>query len=205
MIIHKPLNEIFSTYSNIAIIRELRYTRNGFTGREVAKRAGLSAPAILRALTHLESLKIVKRQIGGRDHLFTLNFNNYFVKKILSSILESESQYFELIKIRLKKDLSRNSVSILLFGSVARKEETIESDLDLCIVFSGLKNKKILESEINSLRDQLNGEYGVTLAPFYISLKEFKQRAKMKKSPIDNIVKEGIVISGKSINGLLSE
>lgn len=205
MIIHKPLNEIFSTYSNIAVVRELRYTRNGFTGREIAKRSGLSAPAVLSALTHLESLKIIKRQIGGRDHLFTLDFNNYFVKKIISPILEAENQFFELIKWKLKKYLSKKSISVILFGSVARKEEEIESDFDICIVFSDSKNKKILEREVNILRDHLSDEYGIKLAPYYISLKEFKWRAKLKKSPIDDIVREGIIISGKSINGILSE
>lgn len=205
MIIHKPLNEIFSTYSNIAVIRELRYTRNGFTGREIAKRAGLSAPAVLSALSHLESLRIVRRQVGGRDHLFTLKVNNYFVKKILFPILEVESQFFELIKSRLKKYLSKDSVSVILFGSVARKEEVIESDFDICIIFLGSQNKKIIESKIDSCRDQLSNDFGITPAPFFISLKEFKYRAKYKKSPIDNIVKEGIVLSGKSIIELLSE
>lgn len=205
MIIHKPLNEIFSTYSNIAVIRELRYTRNGFTGREIAKRAGLSAPATLSALTHLAALKVVKRQIGGRDHLFTLNFNNYFVKKVLLPILEQESQFFTLIKTRLKKHLSTKAISVIIFGSVARQKEDIESDLDICIVFSSSENKKLLENEINILRDELSTDCGVTLAPYYISVKEFKQRAKMKKSPVNDIVKEGIVISGKSINWLLNE
>ena len=205
MIIHKPLNEIFSTYSNIAVIRELRYTRNGFTGREIAKRAELSAPAVLSALSHLESLKIVKRQIGGRDHLFTLRVNNYFVKKILFPIMEIESQFFELIKSQLKKCLSKNSVSVILFGSVARKEETIESDFDICIVYSGSENKKTLENRMDSCQTQLSNQYGITPAPFYISLKEFRSRAKLKKSPINDIVKEGIVLCGKSIRGLISE
>lgn len=205
MIIHKPLNEIFSTYSNIAVIRELHYTRNGFTGREIAKRAGLSAPATLSALSHLAALKVVKRQIGGRDHLFTLNFNNYFVKKVLLPMLEQENQFFTLIKTRLKKHLSKNAISVIVFGSVARQEEDIESDLDICIVFSNYEHKRLLENEINILRDELSNDCGVTLAPYYISVKEFKQRAKMKKSPVNDIVKEGIVISGKSINWLLNE
>ena len=59
MIIHKPLNEIFSAYSNIAVIRELRFTKNGFTGIELANRAGLSAPTAINALSQLESLKKV--------------------------------------------------------------------------------------------------------------------------------------------------
>lgn len=205
MIVHKPLNEIFSTYSNIAVARELRHTTNGFTGREVAKRAGLSAPSAARALAQLESLKIVNRRIGGRDHLFTLNFSNYFVKEIILPILEAESMFYELIKKELIKCLSGKAISVILFGSVARKEESIKSDFDICLVFKDAKNKKELERKLNSCRDKLFNKYGINTAAFYISLREFKQRAKVKKSPVDEIIKEGIILSGKSIRGLLNE
>lgn len=204
MVIHKPLNKIFSAYSSIVVIRELRHTTNGFTGREIAKRGGLSAPAAINALTHLESLKIINRRIGGRDHLFTLNLSNYFVKKILLPLLDAESQYYDLIVMELKKFLSKESISIILFGSVARKEETIKSDFDICIVFPNLRGKSVLEKKIDICRDELYKNYGINLAPFNISLNEFRKRASRKKSPINEILKEGIVISGKSIQRLLN-
>ncbi len=202
MIIHNTLNEIFSTYSNIAVMRELRYTTNGFTGREIAKRAGLSAPAAISALTHLEAVKIINRRIGGRDHLFTLNFTNYYVKEVLLPALEAESRYFEKIKSELKKHLSKESVSVILFGSVARKEESIKSDFDICVVYKNLKNKNALEKILNRCRDELYNSYGITAAPFYISAAEFKRRAKLIKSPVDKIIKEGIVLSGKQMQSI---
>ncbi len=204
MIVHKPLNEIFSAYSNIVVIRELRHTRNGFSGREVAKRGGLSAPAAINALSHLESLKIINRRIGGRDHLFTLNFSNYFVKKVLLPVLDAESQYYDLIVTELKKILSKEAISVILYGSVARKEETVKSDFDICIVVPNLRSKIVLEKKIDICRDELYKNYGITLAPFNISLKEFQKRARLKKSPINDIIKEGIVLSGKSIKRLLN-
>jgi predicted nucleotidyltransferase len=205
MIIHKPLNEIFSAYSNIAVIRELRYTKNGFSGREIAKRAGLSAPAAINSLSHLESLKIVNRQIGGRDHIFTLNISNYFVKTILSPILDAEGKFFDSIVKDIKKTLSKHTISVFLFGSVARKEESIQSDFDICIVLPNLKYKKIVEDKVNVCRDELHNNYGISLAPFYISVKDFKQRAKLKKSPINEIVKEGMLLFGQSIKELLND
>jgi predicted nucleotidyltransferase len=204
MIVHKPLNEIFSAYSNIVVLRELHHTRNGFTGREIAKRGGLSAPAAIHALTHLESLKIINRRVGGRDHLFTLNFSNYFVKRILLPVLDAESQYYELIVMELKKILSKEAVSIILFGSVARKEETVKSDFDICIVSPNLRSKSVIEKKIDICRDELYKNYGITIAPFNISVKEFQKRARLKKSPINDIIKEGIVLSGKSIQRLLN-
>ncbi len=205
MIIHKPLNEIFSTYSNIAVIRELRFTTNGFSGREIAKRAGLSAPAAINSLSHLESLKIVNRQIGGRDHIFTLNISNYFVNSVLLPILDAEGKFYDSIVKEIRKFLPKNTVSVFLFGSVARKEESIQSDFDICIVFPGLKDKKIVEEKVNVCRDELHNNYGISLAPFYISVKEFRQRAKLRKPPINEILKEGILLFGQSIKELLND
>lgn len=205
MVVHKPLNEIFSTYSNIVVIRELRHTRNGFSGREIAKRGGLSAPAAINALTHLESLKIINRRVGGRDHLFTLNYSNYFVKKLLIPLLEGESEYYNLIIKELKKLLSKEAVSIILFGSAAREEESIKSDFDICMIYSSLKNKNILEKKVNSCRDELYRIYGLSIAPFYISIREFRKRANSKKPPIDDVMKEGIVLCGKSFRKLLDD
>ena len=205
MVVNRPLNEIFSTYSNIAVIRELRDTTNGLTGREIAKRAGLSAPSAIKALSHMESLKIVNRQIGGRDHLFTLNFNNYFVKNILIAALQAEAGYLDMIKSELKKSISKELESLLLFGSVARKEETIKSDFDICVVLRDSDDKIMIKKKVNSCRDLLYKNYGINLAPFYIASKEFKRRAKAKKPPVDDIIKEGVVVSGKSIKGILND
>lgn len=189
----------------MVVIRELRYTKNGFSGREIAKRAGLSAPAAMNSLTHLESLKIVNRQIGGRDHIFTLNFSNYFVKVILLPLLDAESKFYHSIVKEIKKTLSKNVVSVFLYGSVARKEESIQSDFDICIIYSGLKDKKIVEEKVNVCRDQLHNNYGISLAPFYISSKEFQLRVKLKKPPVNEILKEGILLFGQSIKELLND
>jgi hypothetical protein len=45
--------------------------------------------------------------------------------------------------------------------------------------------------------------YGVTLAPFIISLPEFRKRAGSGKPPVNNILKEGKIIYGKQFITLL--
>ena len=91
---------------------------------------------------------------------------------------------------------------MVVFGSVARKEEEPESDLDLCIVYN--TNLKNVEKIVNQLRDQTFTMYGVAMAPFFITLAKFKKLAKNKKPPVEEIIKDGIVISGKSINRMVN-
>lgn len=205
MIIHKILNEIFSTYSHVAILRELRFSKNGFSGREIAKNAGISPPSCLAALSKLEKLKIVNRQIGGNVHIYTLNFDNYLVKEGILPLLEIEQSLPGKIVILLKKALLKKSVSVILFGSVARLEETHSSDYDLCIVYQTQSDKKKLEELINQIRQNYYSQFGISIAPYFISVSDFKLRAKKKLAPVNNIVREGKVIFGKSIRNLLND
>jgi predicted nucleotidyltransferase len=205
MIIHKILNEIFTTYSHIAILRELRFSKNGFSGREIATNAGISPPSCLAALSKLEKLKIVNRQIGGNVHIYTLNFNNILVKEGLLPLLEIEQSLPNKIISLLKKTLSKKSVSVILFGSVARLEETHSSDYDLCIVYQTQSDKKKLEEIINHIRQNFYSQFGISIAPYFISTSDFELRAKKKLSPVNDIVKEGKVIFGKSIRNLLND
>ncbi|MDX9924744.1 MAG: nucleotidyltransferase domain-containing protein [Ignavibacteriaceae bacterium] len=202
MRIYNTLDEIFSTYSHVAIIRQLQHSMNGFTGREVAKRANISAPTSLNSLTKLESMNIVKRIIGGRDHIFSLNKENYFVKELLLKMFQIERHFIKDIVEELKNNLSDYVFSAILFGSVARKEETITSDFDICFIFRGNKNKVEIENRTNEIRDSLYTKYGIRIAPLYVSTASFKK----KSSPIiKNIIKEGEVLFGKSIQEILND
>lgn len=201
MIINKVLDHIFSSQGTVKVLRVLKNSVVGLTGRQIASLAGITHQAAHNSLANLESLKLINRVIGGSSHLFTLNRNNFITKNIIESVFNSENDYHDSILSIIKKTLSKHSVSALIFGSVSRKEETVESDLDLCIVYD--KEKKVLEGYVNALQDNLHKEFGVVLAPFYISSQEFSKRAATKKPPVNEIIKEGIVISGKSIRDLL--
>ncbi|WKZ69162.1 MAG: nucleotidyltransferase domain-containing protein [Melioribacteraceae bacterium] len=201
MKIYNVLNSIFSAPSAVSLLRELSIRNTGLTGRELARITNLTPQSAHNTLANLEALKIVNRITAGRSHYFTLNRNHYLNKQIIENLYSYEREYINAIFESIKKSLGKWSISLIIFGSVARRDETVESDLDLCIVYKG--KKALVEEKISSLRDKLFNEFGVNLAPFYITEREFKSRAKNIKPPIDNIIKEGNVISGKSINRII--
>lgn len=205
MIVHKILDEVFATWSNIAVLRVLNKVKTGLSGREIAKQANMSAPSSLEALSSLENLNIVNRQRGGREHFFFLNREHYIVKKIIIPNLNSEKKFAETIYSDIEKELGGHTSSLIVFGSTARNEEKIESDLDLCIVFNGAGMKSKIENVLTEVNLSLFKKYGVSLSPFFISETEFKKRARTKKPPISDIISDGIVISGKTIRKLLNE
>lgn len=201
MIVHNTFDYIFNTQGNIAVLRILNERVEGISGREVARLANISVRAAQMALLRLESLGLVKRNIGGRDHLFILNRNNYFSDFIIPEIFKVESNFRNEIISSIKKKLGKYSLSIILFGSCARKEEEINSDFDICIIYK--KDKKEIDSIVSSLRDELWKRYSIHFAPFFITESEFKKRASFSKPPVNEIIKDGILITGKSIKELL--
>lgn len=204
MIINNVLNTLFSTWSNIAIMRALENYAVGISGREVARIAGITPKNCLITLSFLEDMGIVIRVRGGREHLFTLNREHFLVKDVLLPALAAERKYVEMISKEIANSLKKFTISVYLFGSVARQQETIDSDYDICIIYNNQTNKKKIEIVLSDLGSKLKKKYGVSLAPFYITKNDFIKRSKLGKSPVKEITKEGIYISGLKIKDLLN-
>lgn len=201
MIIHNVLDHILKSKSNIKVLRVLNSSRVGISGRETARLAKTGLRSVQISLYELERFQIVKKQFGGRENLFSLNRENYLVKNIIEKLFREESKFRTTIFKNIKIEIENLTDSIILFGSAARESETVDSDLDVCIVYS--KNKREIEKRVNRFRDELAQEFGVMLAPFYIKRQKFKEKAQKGKSPINNVINEGKVISGISINRLV--
>ena len=107
MVIHRVLDILFSTWSNIAVLRVLNEVKIGLSGREIAKQSGMSAPSCLEALSTLENLNIVSRQRGGRGHFFFLNREHFLVNKIVIPNLNLEKLFIS----SLLKNINKKSFS----------------------------------------------------------------------------------------------
>ena len=201
MVVNNVLNKLFSSPTSISILRELSLRNYGITGRELARAINITPQAVHNSLNVLENLKIVKREYAGRSHYFTLNRKHFLSKNIIEHIFENEREYLKSIYEKIKKTIGKDSESILLYGSVVRKEETLDSDFDICIVYKA--NKEVIEEKVNILRTNLYDEYGITLAPYYVTQKDFIKMSKNNIAPISNVIEEGKVISGLTINKLM--
>jgi uncharacterized protein len=201
MTLNNILNIVFSSSSIIPILRELNIRKTGVTGREIARLSGMTHRSALKALENLEIINLVKKQVAGRTYYFTMNREHYLYKKIVSIIFKAEKDILSKISDQISSSLGKYSESIIIYGSVARGDENPESDLDVCIVYKRDPGK--IEQRITDLRAELNSVYGVTLAPFIVSVSEFKKRARSGKPPVNNILKEGKIIYGKQFKDIL--
>lgn len=202
MVINRVLDEIFRTWSNVAVLRALIDTNTGYSGNEVARVAGMNPRSAFKALTSLEELGIVNRVVGGRDHIFTLNREHYLVQEIILKIYPVESKFLDEVINALSAILKGHVYSAVIFGSVSRKEEKSLSDLDICCIVNTPIEVLFVRDTLNKKSSILYKKYGIRLAPVLFMKAQFLRKKRTKL--IKDIAKEGILITGKSIKGLLN-
>jgi predicted nucleotidyltransferase len=203
MIFHRVLDQVFSTWSHIAVLRVLQDAAQGLTGREIARLSSMSHRSCLNALTHLEDLHLLVRQRGGRDHLFVLNRDHVLVSEAILPLLQAERGFLGQLEESLKKHFRRRIVSVILFGSVVRREETVRSDLDVCLLVRTASEKEAVRERIHSLASSVQQRFGARLSPIIFTTLEFARGVKSKKSPMKEIAGEGRVIAGRSLREVM--
>jgi predicted nucleotidyltransferase len=196
MVLYRVMNEVFRSWTHVAVMRALFDTTNGSTGNAVARSGGMHPRSAFKALTALEALHLVRRQRGGRDHIFTLNREHFLFEKLIVPVYSGERAIRGAVEETLAALLSRHVVSAVIFGSVARHEEVPGSDLDLCCVTRTPADKDRIREAVSRQAPMLMQRYGVNLTPLLFTVTEFRRKAGTKL--VKNIVSEGVVIAGIS-------
>ncbi|MFH1753909.1 MAG: zeta toxin family protein [Candidatus Omnitrophota bacterium] len=111
----RALDQILNKPSKIKIIRALISRRGGFkaSGREIARLARLTPPAAHAALKELHGQGIVKQEILGRPHIYSLAVNNNVIEKILRPMFKGEVSIREEIENHLAKRIQGRNVYII--------------------------------------------------------------------------------------------
>jgi predicted nucleotidyltransferase len=201
MVITRPLNHILRSWTHIAVLRALRDTATGFSGNRVARASGMTPRSAFHALSALETLGLVKRQRGGREHLFSLNRANLFVQHGLLPLLQIERELPDRLGRDLASILHKKVVVAVIFGSAARGEAVPDSDLDLCCVVRNEQQKDAVRSALERASATLQHVYGVRVAPLYFSVEEF--RRKRTSRLVKQILDDGQLVAGTALKAVL--
>ena len=198
MKINEVLNQIFNSWTHVAVLRVLNAKETGISGREVARLAKVNHRTAMLVLASLEKLELVHRLIGGRDHIFTLNRTHYFAERVISVLFAEESNFTDGIYNQIRKRLEDSSSSLIVYDDPEKNDAA--GTLRVCIVYKHKKDE--IEEIIPVLTEKLKKKYSITLIPYLISENAFYEMAKNSLMPVPSIVSKGIVISGKTLQKL---
>src|SRR5471032_966633 len=107
--LRRPLRSLFSASSHIAILHALQDSREGMSGRGVARQAGINHQVCAVALRNLERMGALDRRGSGKTQLIRLNFRNYLVKEMILPLFRKERELFAAVRQDLSntfKDLA---------------------------------------------------------------------------------------------------
>jgi predicted nucleotidyltransferase len=177
--------------------------------RELAKLAKVSTWAVSQQFSKLVDEGMVLQRAEGREKYYRLNLANSKTRK-LCELFETEKKEEFLKKNRklawiledFKKRISDfvpEVHSIILFGSVARREATIKSDVDVLVLVSNSEEGKFKEvmGSVDRLANEVSGRYPKKLVPVTMMMKDFEKNFKEQKRFAVDVQEDGIVIFGQ--------
>jgi predicted nucleotidyltransferase len=139
----------------------LEFKGRQFTISELAKAAGVPFASTWRLIKQWRSAGIVDAGVVGRSIVVKLRDSEY-VRRV-AELLELSVTPQAFTAEALKKELKGRGVrKAYLFGSVARREEKLESDIDLAV----LAGKRF---DSNKLMFDIYERYGTKIVPLVFS------------------------------------
>jgi hypothetical protein len=197
------LDEVFSTWSHISTLRILMDATRPLSGREIARLSHMNHRSCLQALTRLEHIGFVNRNRGGRDHLFTVNREHRLWAEGILPMLEIERRHLGRLAKRLRKEVSYYVESAILFGNSVMKRDAHDTTVDLCLIINDRMTEHEIRTHLKLITPLVWKRYGAKLQAVVLSESDFVRRVKRGQAFIQTIVKEGQVISGKTVRELL--
>jgi predicted nucleotidyltransferase len=158
---HRLPETLLTSPARVAVLKALlRSGGREWTGRELAKASGVSAPQTMEALYRLYDEALVRQRRAGRASLWTLEEGHFLVER-LRPLLALDPESLRALVQALEAGLSRSgAVEAWLFGSVARGDEDPNSDVDLLVVFPDQRRATAWSKRLRDLEADVLAHFG---------------------------------------------
>ncbi|MDP9222606.1 MAG: MarR family transcriptional regulator [Actinomycetota bacterium] len=195
-----PLDDVFLNRSHVRTLRALYHLPEGLpaSGREIARRAGVTHPTALRALAVLAEAGLVTIARSSSGEGYELNRDHFFSDQIAGLYQADARVKGELVTYLARELLARTDKVewATLFGSIAWGETTPTSDIDVAVSCAPAAVDEV-ENALTDLSDGTRRQFGNHVSPL------INTRQQRSKSGIwKRIEEEGVPLirSGKAIS-----
>jgi predicted nucleotidyltransferase len=192
-------SEIFSTRGRVDVLRVLWGVELPMTAAEVARRTQLSHPAASTILGTLAEYGLVASAPAGRGNVFWLSRSNLYVEKMVEPIFSAELDLPEMLIDSLRAHFEDDTVSLVLFGSYARGDQTPRSDIDVIAVSDDAIARSRIENDLGSKNLEFRRMFGASLSVIVYTLNEAIELAQRAPELYQSLLDDGIRISGASV------
>jgi predicted nucleotidyltransferase len=170
-----------------AVLAVLLRTGEPMTGRQIH---GLvsddhSLWSVQEALKALTRLGLVESRTIGRAGVHTVNDGHAFVaplRTLVDPIAVLRAAIGEVIDAKVR--------AVILFGSIARGDPGVDSDIDLAVIATPAWDKRV------ELQDTVRTRLGNDCDVLLFTWTEFRQRAAEGEPVVSDILREGVALVG---------
>lgn len=187
------IENILGSRTKVKILRVLTEVRTAYALKDLSKEIGLSPSITHQAAEELAEEAVLIRIKGNKkERLYRFNAENAFASALFEFFkIEKTRQRKEVIFLNiwnvLENTITKNEKKIdlaILFGSQARGEATLRSDIDLLIIPK--RKLSALIEKIKKIDRRIN--------PLLMTLTEFQNHQKHKTPLYNNIKKDGVIL-----------
>jgi len=203
MKVNNPLSNILNSKVKIECLRHLCSYPTELNGRQLSRFLKITPKSIHKAMSALVDEGVVNLTSHGNSFGYSINRKKWITKRLLLPLFQNEKTFLGTIIQRIKKEiessaLKKNILSVVLFGSVQKKEDTCHSDFDILVLVDKEDSVSIAEEEIEKVGTKLTKVYGVILGPYVKSLSSFKKDKSL--NVIKSILSSNHLIYGQEIS-----
>jgi len=154
--------------------------------REFAREAKISPGTAEKCLKYLAKKGLAKTSAAGRARVYSPAIENPLTRQWKLTLWLEEINNAGIVEDIKKEDQSISS--ILLYGSVARGEDDLKSDIDLLVI--SVSKKKI---DTDRIRNRLKRETNVLV----YTPQEWRKKAREDKVFYDRVILDCVVLYGE--------
>ena len=201
MIRSRVIETAFGSPGRVKILRCLAREIQPLTGRQVAELAGLTHRGAIQALGLLVDESLVTQRQVGRACQYALARESVVVERVVLPALAAEERLVELLREELADAFSEHAVSLVLFGSYARGDQDIRSDIDLLLVAGTLAEKQAAEAAVEEQAPRLSRRFSAPLEVHCLAIAEVQ--ADPAPAFVDQASREGTTLYGAELRELV--
>ena len=168
--LRQPLDQILGRETHVRVLRALVQHGDLMSRSQIETATRMPARSVNHALGRLAETGVLKAAGTSNVRLYTLAPAHPLTQAV-HELFESEAaRYRDLV--RTIADIAERQTphvkAIWLYGSVARKEDRFDSDLDVVVVIEASKTAAIRENVLDEL-ERVGDRFAVSISPIVLT------------------------------------
>jgi predicted nucleotidyltransferase len=134
---------------------------------------------------------------------YRLNEDHWLVRTGIRPLFDGEATFFTAMGEAVRNAAAVPIRSVILFGSMARGEATMESDIDLLCLTANAEAVEEAEQNLAESAAALRRKFGRRLAVMVLPAATFARRYRQREPLVRDIVETGWAVAGQSLSQVL--